>query len=134
MHINPLIHEGLVPFFSEWMVHHVAIDRPHGDELVSAIAKGGVSGLYSAHQGRHDVRSLLPTVEHLHTIADQLCGVTTYLLDRLAKGEDVIDACLGDGGRLREGEQVVQKVSTPSSFKMLNALRPFTEQGTLRMI
>ena len=61
VHIDPLVHEGFVPFVGERVVHHFAVDRPHGDKLIGAIAEGCVCSLHRADERCHDKGAAVPS-------------------------------------------------------------------------
>ena len=104
VHIDPFVHEGLVPFVGERVIHHVAVDRPHGDELVGTIAEGGVGCLHRADKRSHDEGALFPTIEHLHTFTYQLGWISAHRFDRITERQEVVNPGLGNGGGLGQGE------------------------------
>ena len=95
VHIDPFVHKSLIPLLGQRVVHHIAVDRPHRYQFVTTIAEGSVRGLHRAHQRRHDKWPLRPAIEHLRALANQFSRISTYLLNRLAKRQDMIDTGLG---------------------------------------
>ena len=86
------------------VLHHLLEDRPEDDDPVGAVAERRVGRLDRSDEGGCDVWAVLPAFEHSDALAHQPGGVAADLPDRLAEGEDVSRARLGDRGGLREGE------------------------------